>query len=384
MNGWQTRPLGEVCGFQRGLTYSKSDEVDRSHNVVLRAMNIDLASHLLDFAELKYISDQVVVPPSKKVQKDSLLICTASGSKTHLGKIAFIDHDYGYAFGGFMGMLTPNADVVPKYLFHLMTSEAYEDFIGALAAGMNINNLKFDDLRQFPVAYPPVPEQQRIVGILDEALAAIAAARVNTEQNLRNARELFRSHIDTVFAQGVEQWPAKPLGELCTILDNQRIPITKRDRASGDIPYYGATGVQDHVHGFIFDEPLVLVGEDGAKWGPGEVSAYGVSGKCWVNNHAHVLRPDPHILLDSWLIYFLNRSDLTEFVSGLTVQKLNQGNLREIPVPVPPLSVQSRLTKAALDVELETQRLVSIYERKLAALDALKQSLLHQAFTGAL
>ena len=166
--GWNTEMLGDVCEFQRGLTYSKSDEVDLSGNVVLRAMNIDLASHVLDFSELKYISDEVVVPGSKKVRKGSLIICTASGSKNHLGKIAYIDDDYGYAFGGFMGMLTPNHRLAPKYLFYLMTSEAYEDFIGALADGMNINNLKFYDLKQFEVPYPSIPEQQRIVGILDE------------------------------------------------------------------------------------------------------------------------------------------------------------------------------------------------------------------------
>ncbi len=164
---WRTRPLGDVCDFQRGLTYKKEDEVDLSHNVVLRAMNIDLASHRLDFTDLKYICDQVAIPESKKVKKGSLMICTASGSKAHLGKIAFIDDDYGYAFGGFMGMLTPHGDLVPRYLFHLMTSGAYDDFIGAMAAGMNINNLKFDELKQFQVPCPPRPEQERIVEQLD-------------------------------------------------------------------------------------------------------------------------------------------------------------------------------------------------------------------------
>jgi type I restriction enzyme S subunit len=138
-------------------------------------------------------------------------------------------------------------------------------------------------------------------------------------------------------------WPIKPLGDLCDILDSQRKPITKRDRTAGEFPYYGATGIQDYVAGFIFDEPLVLVGEDGAKWASGDNTAFAVSGKCWVNNHAHVLRPHRQAILDNWLIYFLNHSDLSEFVSGLTVPKLNQGNLREIPIPVPPLTEQERI-----------------------------------------
>src|SRR5689334_18880428 len=100
-NGWKTETLGELCEFQRGLTYAKGDEVEVSDNVVLRATNIDLATNLLNLHELRYISDKVVVPDSKKVKKGSLIFCTASGSKNHLGKVAYIDDDYGYAFGGF-------------------------------------------------------------------------------------------------------------------------------------------------------------------------------------------------------------------------------------------------------------------------------------------
>ena len=93
------------------------------------------------------------------------------------------------------------------------------------------------------------------------------------------------------------------LGEICEILDRRRKPITKKDRIPGPYPYYGATGVLDYVEGYLFDEPLVLVGEDGAKWDAGENTAFAIDGKCWVNNHAHVLRTDRSIILDNWLIY---------------------------------------------------------------------------------
>lgn len=138
-------------------------------------------------------------------------------------------------------------------------------------------------------------------------------------------------------------WETKLLGSLCDILDSQRKPITKRDRLPGPYPYYGATGILDYVEGYLFNEPLVLVGEDGAKWESGENTAFPIEGKCWVNNHAHVLKPHRAKLLDSWLIYFLNHCELTEFVTGLTVPKLNQGNLRVIPIPLPPLPEQKRI-----------------------------------------
>lgn len=143
----------------------------------------------------------------------------------------------------------------------------------------------------------------------------------------------------------MNDWQTTNLGDLCDVLDHKRKPVTKRNRIEGEFPYYGATGVLGHVEGFLFDEKLVLVGEDGAKWGSGENTAFAVDGKIWVNNHAHVLRPDRTRVLDSWLIYFLNHSDLSQFVSGLTVPKLNQGNLREIPIPLAPVGEQGRIVR---------------------------------------
>ena len=137
--------------------------------------------------------------------------------------------------------------------------------------------------------------------------------------------------------------PMVSLGDCVDVLDKWRRPITKSDRIPGPYPYFGATGALDNVDGYIFDEPLVLVGEDGAKWGPGEKSAYAIAGKTWVNNHAHVLRPNRSQLLDGYLIAVLNRADLTRFITGVTVPKLNQQKLREIEIPLPPLEVQREL-----------------------------------------
>lgn len=155
-----------------------------------------------------------------------------------------------------------------------------------------------------------------------------------------------------------EGWTYKRLGDICDILDSKRKPITKKNRIPGDIPYFGATGILDHVRDFIFDEKLVLLGEDGAKWGAGESSAYIISGKSWVNNHAHALRPRREIVIDEYLIYYLNFSDLSESITGVTVPKLNQEKMRAIEIPVPSLS--------------EQERIVSYLDAQFAKIDALK------------
>lgn len=139
-------------------------------------------------------------------------------------------------------------------------------------------------------------------------------------------------------------WEEKTLGELCDVLDFRRKPITQKDRTSGPYPYYGATGIVDFVDSFLFDEPLLLVGEDGARWGAGDPCAFIASGKYWVNNHAHVLKPKNFMSIQ-YLAYFLNYSDLTPYITGTTVPKLNQQKLRSISVSSPSLPEQKRIVE---------------------------------------
>ncbi len=155
-------------------------------------------------------------------------------------------------------------------------------------------------------------------------------------------------------------WEYKALGECCDILDAQRKPIKKDKRVRGTIPYYGATGLLDYVMDYIFDETLVLLGEDGAKWGAGEASAYEISGKSWVNNHAHVLRPNKDEIINAWLIYYLNYANLMPYIKGVTVPKLNQQRMSSIRVPIPPLS--------------EQQRIVSYLDSAFAKIDAVAKN----------
>src|SRR5690606_24741583 len=136
-----------------------------------------------------------------------------------------------------------------------------------------------------------------IDAVFDQAFAALDCARANVESNVKESARLPNAWPQEVLGD-VESWPRRSSGHECDILDSVRVPITKKDRKAGDIPYYGATGIVDWVNEFLFDEPLVLVGEDGAKWGAGDQSAFRIKGKAWVNNHAHVLRPNRHVLDD--------------------------------------------------------------------------------------
>ena len=382
-------PLGELCEFQRGLTYAKGDEVDVSDNVVLRATNIDLTTNLLNFDELKYISDKVVVSDNKKVKKGSLMICTASGSKSHLGKVAYIDDDYDYAFGGFMGMITPRNGLNSKYLFHLMTSPDYKDFIGALSDGANINNLKFDDLKKFPIPYPKPDEQQRIVGLLDEAFAGIANAVANAEKNLQNARALFDSYHHSIFAKLREGWVEKSLGEVCEYINGK----AHEQCIDKDGRYIVINSKFISTNGEILkksNEALLLLQPGDIAMVLSDVPNGKALAKCFLVEDANIYTLNQRICLirsskfhAKFLFYQLNRNrHFLSFDNGENQTNLRLNQVLSCPLFLPPLTEQEIIADNLDAMSEETQRLASLYERKLAALVALKQSLLHQAFTG--
>jgi len=202
---WEEKKLGEVCNFHRGLTYSKKDEVDYSSNIVLRANNIDLTTSSLTFTELKYIDQRIDIPSCKKVKKGSLLICTASGSKSHLGKVALINADYQYAFGGFMGQLTPQKSIDSKYFFYVLTSSEYKEFITRLSDGVNINNLRFDALSEFPIPLPPLPEQKSIVAKLDSLSEETKKLEAAYRQKLSEIEELKNSILHKAFTENSQE-----------------------------------------------------------------------------------------------------------------------------------------------------------------------------------
>ena len=172
------------------------------------------------------------------------------------------------------------------------------------------------------------------------------------------------------------------LGEVCEILDTLRKPITKKFRKQGQYPYYGATGIVDYVDNYIFDETLVLIGEDGAKWDKGDQTAFIVSGKYWVNNHAHVIRPLKNKLNQKFLVYYLNSIDLKPWVTGLTVPKLNQEKLKSIPIPLFTIEEQQRIV-AKLDAAFaEIDKALTVAEVSAKKAEMLFQNYLTEVFKG--
>ncbi len=171
-------------------------------------------------------------------------------------------------------------------------------------------------------------------------------SRINLVDMLTFDRIDFEKNISLSTKKKVKiesKWELKKVGDLVENLDSKRIPLSQRERVRGEYPYYGATGIIDYVKDYIFEEKLVLIGEDGAKWGANEKSAFIVDGKYWVNNHAHVLRIKEDLLKDKFLVEVLNKQDLSYYITGMNVPKLNQANLNQIQIPLPPKDIQEKI-----------------------------------------
>ena len=144
-----------------------------------------------------------------------------------------------------------------------------------------------------------------------------------------------------------KNWNVKSLDNMIEILDLKRVPLSETERANkkGTIPYCGANGIIDYIDDYIFDEEAVLIAEDGGNYGKFQNKAYIMTGKYWVNNHAHIFRGRSELLENKFIMQWLNFSDISPYVSGSTRTKLNQEMLKRILVPTPSLQEQKKITE---------------------------------------
>jgi type I restriction enzyme S subunit len=300
--------------------------------------------------------------------------------KTHLPVVIFGDHtrtlkyvDFEFVVGADgVKILQPKPFIYAKYLFYYLIAFNFKSL------GYSRH---FKLLREISIVYPHINEQKRIVTILDDAFERIDTAITNIEKNLANAKELLSIYFKKAFDS---RWPLKRLEDICENLDSRRIPVAKSERKLGDIPYYGASGVVDYVNDYIFNENILLVSEDGANLlARSYPIAFSVSGKSWVNNHAHVLK-FKDILTQKYVEFYLNSISLEPYVSGMAQPKLNQRALNSIPIPLPELSVQKSMVLNITKIQELIHALETNYKTKTATLEKLKQSLLHKAFSGEL
>ncbi|HAU1225968.1 TPA: restriction endonuclease subunit S [Legionella pneumophila] len=232
--------------------------------------------------------------------------------------------------------------VVPKYLYHFIKTID----LMTLDTGSGRPSLTQAILNKIvvPIPCPENPKksleiQAEIVRILDAftELTAELTAELNARKKQYN---YYRDQLLS-FDEGEVEW--RTIGELAENLDSMRKPVTSGLREAGEIPYYGASGIVDYVKDYIFDGDFLLVSEDGANLlARSTPIAFSISGKSWVNNHAHILKFKTYAER-RYVEYYLNSIDLTPYISGAAQPKLNQKNLNGIKIPNPSPEEKARI-----------------------------------------
>lgn len=169
--------LENYIELTRGVTFSKNQTTSQSKKGILRANNIDLNKSKLNLDDLMYVLDEVKTKDSQKLKKDDIFICLASGSKTHIGKVAYVDKDYDYFIGGFMGIIRCSNLILPKYLYFNLSSIKFNNYLRKVLTTTSINNLNKKLLYSFQIPLPPLDIQKEIADELEQYQKVIDGAQ---------------------------------------------------------------------------------------------------------------------------------------------------------------------------------------------------------------
>ncbi len=297
--------------------------------------------------------------------------------------------------------LVPDKTLDHKFLFYFLGKSV--ELLNDLGTGATFKELSGGKLKEVPIPLPPLPEQQRIVALLDDAFDGIATAKANAEQNLKNARELFESHLQAVFTQRGEGWERQRIENVCeSIMDcvNKTAPKVDEPTPFKMIRTTNVRGGKvnlDSVYYVTEDTYNVWTRRQTPKSGDviltreaplGEVGMLLSDDKVFLGQRLVSYRADPTQLDNHFLLYAFQSEDLQGQIralgSGATVQHMRVPDSKNLKLSLPHLREQQTIV-AHLDALLATTQLLeSIYKQKLAALDELKKSLLHKAFNGEL
>ena len=396
-NGWQTRKLGDLCEINLGKTPARAnegfwDKKRETSNVWLSIADLLNADDNVVVDSKEYLSDKGAAI-SKIVRKGTLL----ASFKLTLGRLAFAGRDL-FTNEAIAALNIFNERELLKtfllyFLYFFDWDKATEGDVKL--KGKTLNKAK---LKEMAVHFPSLPEQRRIVGILDEAFEGIATAKANAEKNLQDARAVFESHLNAVFTRRGESWVESNLGKVFDVRDGTH-----------DSPKYHATGYPLITsknlkrEGLSFDVVKLISEQDYNKICERSAVHNGdvLFAMIGTIGNPTLVSVEPNFAIKNvalfkipsgqsgvFLKHYLNSdfviSKMMKEAKGTTQKFVGLGYLRGFPIYVPPLVTQLEVVERLDALLEETQRLESIYRQTLDALEELKKSLLYQAFTGAL
>jgi type I restriction enzyme S subunit len=384
--GWEIKKLGEVCDFQNGFAF-QSKSYKESGLPILRITNIQ--NDEIDTKELVYFDtkDYKVNLDRFKVYQGDLLIAM-SGATT--GKLGINNSETVFYLNQRVGKFIPKKFLNKAFLYYFLTTKVEESL--RIAAGAAQPNLSTEQINNFEIPLPPLPEQQRIVSILDAVGAAIAKAKANAEQNLKNAKELFESYLQGVFENG--NWETKKLNEITEVKDGthdspkyikEGIPfVTQKNIKLDGLSFDDTKFITDTDHEKFYKRSNVTYGDIlismiGANRG---MAAIVDDKRVFSIKNVGLIKSSDKINMN-YLLYYLKSSIAMKYVlymsNGGAQEFVGLTALRSFPIPLPPLNEQNEIVRKLDALILETKKLETIYKQKINDFEELKKSVLQKA-----
>ncbi|MDD3525154.1 MAG: restriction endonuclease subunit S [Candidatus Cloacimonetes bacterium] len=392
--GWEKKPIGDICKTGSGGTPLKAKKEYYENGTVPWLLSGEVSQGEI-WTATNYITQKGLENSSARIfPKDTVLVAMYGATAGQVGILRF-EAATNQAVCGIL----PNKNFIPEFLYYVLMSK--KDELVAQAAGNAQPNISQIKIKNTEIPLPPLPEQQRIVAILDEAFEGIAIAKANAEKNLQNARALFESHLQAVFSQRGDGWVEKRLQDVCekitdgthqtpTYFDEGVVFLSSRNVTSGKIDWDNIKYIDTKQHMEMHKRVAprvddILLAKNGTT-GVAAIVDRDVVFDIYVS--LALIRTLGEVS-PKFLLYYVNspaaKEQFNNRLKGVGVPNLHLQEIREVLVRFPLSKQKQSAVVAELDtLREETQRLASIYQQKLAALDALKKSLLDQAFRGEL
>ncbi len=403
MMDWQKKKLGELCNIELGKTpYRKDksfwDKEKKTENVWLSIADLLNADGAVVSDSKEYISDKAA-GISKVVKEGTLLV----SFKLTLGRLAFAGRDL-FTNEAIASLTIKNEKEIDKYFLYKYLS--FFDWDKAAEGDVKVKGktLNKAKLKEIEVLFPKsLPEQQRIVSILDECFAAIDKAKANAEQNLQNAKELFESYLQGVFENG--NWETKSLGSLCDLITKGSSPkwqginyvdepgilfVTSENVGEGELLLEKRKYVEEKFNQkdkkSILRNGDVLTNIVGASIG--RTAIYDIDDVANINQAVCLLRCNPELINNRFLMNLLNSPFLKTILHENEVNtaraNLSLGFFNKLEIPCPTIEQQQTIVRQLDALRAETQKLEAVYQKKMDDLEELKKSILQKAFAGEL
>ena len=371
--GWEYNKIGKLCKTYSGGTPLKNVKEYYQNGNIPWLRSGEVCKKYISETEMFITQKGLENSSAKYYPIDTVVVAMYGATAAQVG-ILKIEATSNQAVCGIL----PNRKFLPEFLYYFFCYR--KEFLASQAQGGAQPNISQVKIKNLEVPVPPLPEQQSIVDYLDSAFAKIDAMKANAEKALNEAKALFQASLKEML-EPKDGWEEKTLPEISENLDSIRKPVTKGKRTAGIYPYYGASGIVDYVDDYLFDEDLLCISEDGANLLMRTYPiAFPISGKVWVNNHAHVLR-FKSIITQKYVEYYFSGMKLDDYITGAAQPKLTQKALNNIIINLPStLDTQQSIVETLDFLKSKVDRLQANYEKISQECDALKQAILRQVF----